>query len=533
VRVQRQGYQLAIAAILAASGLLLPEIALAQLRGGVSSGTPAEPVPGLPTSGPGAIGPGGAAATGTSADAVILSGPSRGAVSRAAPSRASRSVRAISGSGSTRRAVRPPPVPVTGVPFPAANPVTARGRTSTAITGPAPDGLEAYPARPQRPPEEADPYAALGLRVGGVILRPATNDFIGYDTNPNRASGRAKGSGFARGEGELGIQSDWVRHEFTGNLRGGYTRFFSVPDASRPDGEGRLGLRLDLDRETRIDLETRLRVDTQRPGSTELNATAVGRPATYTYGGSAGISHDINRLQLSLRGSVDRSTYEDGKTSTGGTIIQSDRNQTQYGVRLRAGYDLMPGIKPFVEGLVDTRKFDDSVDTSGFRRSSNGVGARVGSTFELTRQLTGEVSVGYQQRKYDDARLRDLRGFVGDAALIWSATPLTTVTLRGTSELSDTTLAGVSGSVTRRASLEISHALLRNFTVTPFATFSQTAYDGSSLREDTTTLGARLDYKLSRSIAVRASFTHERLKSTSAGSDYTANVGQAGLRLQF
>ena len=532
MRVRRQGYQFAIAAFLAASGVLLPGSALAQLRGGVSPNAPAEPVPNLPTSGPGAIGPGGAA-TGTSADAVLMSGPSRGAVSSTAPSRASRPVRTTSSRGNTQRAVRPPSVPVTGVPLPAAKPAAVRGNTTTAITTPAADGLEAYPAKPRRAPAEIDPYAPLGLRLGNLVLRPSATEFIGYDTNPNRTPGTVKGSWFSRSEGEVGLLSDWSRHELTGNLRGGYTRFFSVPDASRPNGDGKLGLRLDLDRETRIDLETRLTIDTQRPGSTELGATAIGNPATYAYGGSAGISHDINRLQLSLRGSVDRNTYEDGKTSTGGTIIQSDRNQTQYSGRLRVGYELTPGIRPFVESTVDTRKFDDAVDTSGYRRSSDGYSARVGSVFELTRQLTGEISGGYQQRKYDDPRLRDLRGFVGDVALIWTPTPLTTVTLRGTNDLADTTLAGVSGAVSRRVTLEVAHALLRNLIITPYLSYLQTDYVDNPLRENTTVIGARLDYKLSRTVAIRASFSNERLKSTSAGSDYTANVGQIGLRLQF
>lgn len=533
MRVRRLGYGVAIAAILVAGGSFVPDAALAQMRGGVPAATPVDITPGLPTSGPGAIGPGGVAASGTSADAVLLSGPAKSGISRAAPSRASRPVRTISGSGATRRQVRAPAQSVTGLPAPAQEAVSGRGRRSTAISTPPADGLGAYPSGRRRASASDDPYAPLGIRVEGVILRPAVTSSIGYDTNPERSSAAAKGSWYARGEGELGVESDWSRHQLTGQLRGGYTRFFSQSEASRPDGDGRLGLRLDVSRDTRIDLDTRLRVDTQRPGSTELNATAVGRPATYVYGGSAGISHDINRLQLSLRGSVDRSTYEDGVSSTGGTIVQSDRNQTQYGTRLRLGYDLTPGIRPFVEGSADTRVFDDSVDVSGYRRSSKGYGGRVGSTFELTRQLTGEVSVGYQQRKYDDTRLRDMRGFVGDAALIWSATPLTTVTLRGTSELTDTTLAGVSGATTRRASLEVAHALQRNITVTPFITYSQTAYEGSSLKEDTTQLGARAEYKLSRTVAVRASFTHERLKSTSAGSDYTANVGQVGLRLQF
>ena len=37
---------------------------------------------------------------------------------------------------------------------------------------------------------------------------------------------------------------------------------------------------------------------------------------------------------------------------------------------------------------------------------------------------------------------------------------------------------------------------------------------------------------LARSIVVRGSFTHERLKSSAPGSDYTANVFLLGLRLQ-
>lgn len=524
---------MAIAALLAGSCLLFPAGAVAQLRGGATPGSSNGAGTTLPVNGPGAVGPRGIVATGTSADAVFLSEPPPAIVGRAAPSRASRPVRNLSSSASTRRSIRLPRQSVSTLPAPVPPAATGRVRTQRTVVSPAADGLQPYPPRPRTPPPEADPYAAPGLRSGGLILRPATNDFVGYDTNPNRSSGRSKGSGFARAEGEFGLQSDWNRHELTGNLRGGYSRFFNLPDASRPDAEGRLGLRLDFDRDTRADLETRLRIDTQRAGSTTLSANAVGRPLTYSYGASAGVTHDINRLQLSLRGSVDRNTYEDGRDSNGATIIQSDRNQTQYGLRLRAGYELSPGIRPFVEGSADTRQFDDKADVNGFRRSSNGYGARIGSTIELTRQLTGEISVGYQQRRFDDGRLRDLRGIVGDAALIWSATPLTTVTLRGTSELTDATIAAVNGATTRRASLEVSHALLRNFTVTPFATFSQTAYDGISLREDTTSYGARLDYRLSRSIAIRASFTQERLKSTAVGADYTANIAQAGLRLQF
>ena len=53
-----------------------------------------------------------------------------------------------------------------------------------------------------------------------------------------------------------------------------------------------------------------------------------------------------------------------------------------------------------------------------------------------------------------------------------------------------------------------------------------------SLVEDGFAGSVKLDWKLTRALAVRASFTHERLRSTSPGDDYTANVFLLGLRLQ-
>ncbi|WP_306222550.1 outer membrane beta-barrel protein [Bosea beijingensis] len=435
------------------------------------------------------------------------------AVSGRQPPRASQSIQAPALRGVTQRQFRPPQPAVTVLPPP---------------PPPAP------PPPRRRPASEEDPYAALGIRIGSITLRPAITNSIGYDTNPQRTSTPgAKGSAYSRHEGELAIQSDWNVHELKGQLRGGYLEFFRAKDASRPDAEGNLDLRLDATRDTRILLESRVKLDTQRPGSPDLSAAVTGRPQIYQYGASAGVTHDINRLQLTLRGSVDRSDYEDARLSNGAVLSQKDRNMTQYGLRLRAAYEVTPGFKPFVQAEIDQRDFDEKSDSSGYMRSSNGVTGRIGSTFEISQQLTGEVSGGYQDRKYDDTRLKNLRGFVGDAAVLWSPTPLTTVTLRGGAELGDTTIAGSSGTTVRRATLEVAHALRRNLTVTGFTNFSRTEYDGQGLREDYTNVGARLEYKLTRTFAVRASFTHERLNSTAQGSDYTANVSLVGLRVQF
>ena len=334
----------------------------------------------------------------------------------------------------------------------------------------------------------------------------------------------------ARVEGEADARSDWAAHEFRARLRGSYSRYTATPDASRPEAEGQANLRLDILRDTRAEFETRYRLDSQRPGTAEVNAQAIGRPLIQSYGGSAGITQDINRLSLSLRGSVDRTDYEDGQLSNGARVDLSNRNVTQYGVRGRVGYELTPGVKPFVDVLADTRRFDQTVDPAGFRRNSNGLGGRVGSTFEMSRYLTGEVAVGYQTRKFDDTRLKELKGFIGETSLVWQATELTSVSLKGSLELADTTIANVSGAQVRRIDAQITHALQRNLSLTGFLGFSETEYDGIRLKEDLLTVGARIDYKLTRTTSVRASFTHERFTSTTPGSDYTANIALVGLR---
>jgi hypothetical protein len=328
----------------------------------------------------------------------------------------------------------------------------------------------------------------------------------------------------------LRVQSDWPVHELTGELRGAYSAYPDAPEADRPEGAGALRLRLDATRDTRIEAEARTQVDTQRPGSPELGSGVRGRPLVSSFGASIGVTQSLNRLQLGLRGTVDRTLYEDAELGDGTLLRQGDRNLTQLGLRLRAGYEAQPGLIPFVEALADTRTYDDRLDGAGLDRRSTGLGARAGTTFEITRILTGEVAAGWQARDYEDPRLRRLSGPVGEAALAWSASPLTTVRLRGTAQIAETTLPGSSGALNQAGALEVRHDLRRNLTFTAAATLSRLDYDGVRLVEDGFAGSLKLDYRFTRWMSARASYTYERLRSTAPGGGYEANVYLVGLR---
>ena len=217
---------------------------------------------------------------------------------------------------------------------------------------------------------------------------------------------------------------------------------------------------------------------------------------------------------------------------TGAAIPLDTQDFTDYGLALRADYQLTPTLRPFGEVRLDTRVHDTRIDLSGYARDSDGVLGRVGTTFEMTPLITGTVSAGYEDRSYADARLRDLHGPVVDATVAYAITPLTTMTLLASTSFDETNLAGSSGAESRAVSLQVSHALLRNVTLTGILGYLNTDYIGSPIVENTTSLTLKASYALSRSLVLDARYNHETLHSTDPASSFTQDVLLVGLRLQ-
>jgi len=395
------------------------------------------------------------------------------------------------------------------------------------------------PPKLRRRLAEDDAYAPLGLRVGTINLFPVLGQSLGYDTNPNRSSFDRKGSALSQTEVELGIASDWSNHQLTGQLRGAYNAYPQNADANRPEGAGRLGLRLDVTRDTQVNIEGRYAIDTQRPDSPDFSATVRERPIIASEGASLGVTQRFGRVLASLTGTVDRFDYENATLANGTVFDQSDRNLTQLGVKGRVGYELKPGFVPFVEVLADTRDYDRPVDSAGFRRSSDGIGGRLGTTFELTRLVTGEIAAGAIRRSYDDPRLRDLTSPILDAALTWAITPLTTIKDTATALVDETTVAESPGVRTVRGTVEVAHALRRNLTLTTGLTYSTSDYDRVAISQESFGALVRADYKLNRWLGIRASYNFERYRTEGAASacdctlsksGYTAHVFLLGMR---
>jgi hypothetical protein len=193
---------------------------------------------------------------------------------------------------------------------------------------------------------------------------------------------------------------------------------------------------------------------------------------------------------------------------------------------------LTPGIKPFLELDTDRRIHDLAVDRLGFERDSTGLAGRIGTSFELSRILTGELALGYLNRTYRDPTLPALAGPTLDSSLIWVASALTTIKFKASTTANETILPGVSGIFTHEIGLEVDHDFRRWLTATLRFVGDRDSYVGSTRLDDRYAASLALLYRLTREWQAKAELRREWLTSNQPGNDYAAYVALLGVRLQ-
>ena len=387
---------------------------------------------------------------------------------------------------------------------------------------------------------EPDPFAPVGIREGAFRLCPAIELTGGYDTNPQHIPGE-KGSAFLIVAPELKVRSDWERHALDADIKASYTDYFQnfpstgagPPESlDRPSVDARVDGRVDVTSRNHFDLEGRLLVGTDNPGSPNIQVGLSRLPIVTTLGTTLAYTQSFNRFELTAKGTADRSVWQASSLTDGTTSGNDDRNFDQFGGALRGSYELKPGIRPFVEAGLDTRVHDLTYDRNGEDRNSNGDYAKVGSTFELTRKLTGEASIGYLARRYEDPILSNIGGLTFDASLIYAATALTTVTATAKSGVNEVIVPGVSGNLSRDVSLQVDHAFRRWLIGTGKFGFGIDDYIGLPRVDQRWYASLGLIYVLNRELQLKGEIRRDWLASSAPGVDYAADQVLLGIRMQ-
>ena len=287
-----------------------------------------------------------------------------------------------------------------------------------------------------------------------------------------------------------------------------------------------------MSRDTDITAQLRLGLATDNPGSPNIQAGLASYPIYTTVGTTVGFDQRFNRLQVSAGGTVDRTAYGNSTLTDGSTASNDDRNFNQYGGVGRVSYELTPAIKPFVEVEGDTRVHDLQFDRNGYERDSDGGYAKAGTSFEFTRLLTGQISIGYATRDYVDPRLDRLQGLLTSASLTWNATPLTTAKFYSDTQIAETTLPGASGVLVHTYTFEVDHDFRRWLTAIGKFTYGTLDYQGFGRNDQTYSVEGDLIYKMTRNLWIKGTVRHDILDSNIPLSSSTSTVVMLGVRLQ-
>lgn len=388
---------------------------------------------------------------------------------------------------------------------------------------------------PQRPLPIAagDPYAPLGMRAGSFLLYPAVELSTGYDSNPEHVPGGPGSSLFVVAP-ELQVQSDWSRHSLTANIQGTYDEYGAKlsPSLNLPYLNSTIDGRIDVLRDTQILLENRFLLSSENPGSPNNQAGLAKLPIYTDIGGTLGLAQTFNRLQVTAKATLDRETFENSVLTDGEILSNADRDYNQYGGTLRVGYEIDPGLKPFVEVGGDQRLYDQTVDASGERRDSTGSSIKVGANVNLSGWLTGEIAGGYLERVYQDPTLPNISGPTLDGSLLWQATALTTAKFTAATTVTESVVPGTSGEFSRDFNLEVDHAFLLWLIGTGQVGYGHDDYVGLGRQDNRYFVSTGLIYKMSRELQLKGTVREDWLTSNVNGVAYDATSFLAGVRLQ-
>lgn len=376
-----------------------------------------------------------------------------------------------------------------------------------------------------------NPYLPLGLRAGSFLVMPTLEQGLSWTSN---ATSSPNGSNALLSETALRLNavSDWARHSMTVQADGIFRKSISGEAVEEIEGGARGDLRLDLGGGFEAQAGLGYRARPESASSPVTIGNVASQPLRQTLTGMAGISRDAGRLRVGLTGNVSRDVYDDARLVDGSTFSQRDRNATLATVALRAGYEISPALRPFIEAEIGRRLQDEKIDFEGYARSADRYGLRAGLELDMGEKLRGEFSAGWLTERPDDARLAAISAPTLAASLLWSPLRGTMVELNGSTTVESTTRSGASGSLLYSGSLAISREVRANLTGRALIGLDWRDYSGSG-DSDTILRGeASLTWWMNRNAGITARARHEIQRSSLADRDYDATSLYLGMTLQ-
>lgn len=382
-----------------------------------------------------------------------------------------------------------------------------------------------------RPRPGFEPY---GIDVPGFTLFPTlATDMLATDnfraSNTNRES-----DVYLVVAPEARLRSDWARHALS--TRAYFSRSIHANLTSEDVsqfGASASGA-LDISRESQINFNASL--DRKAEGRADLGSF-LGTPSPVNYNvykfGVSG-AQSFNRLGLKAGVAIEKYDFFDVAAADGSIIDQDFRDVRTVIGSVSAQLEVASGISALVSGQFDESRFSNpptSIDA--LRRDSNGFTILAGVSLELSSLVFGTIQVGMIDRRYDDPRLKDVRGPSYRANLLWNVTPLTSLRLTGARTIEDTSSTDVAGNTRSEIGIFVDHELYRYIILSGDTAYSHFSPNGPGTDGNEFNIAAGVRYLASKRLSINGRLRYAQRSSSNASISYHATTATITARIGF
>ncbi|ESQ81405.1 hypothetical protein AEAC466_21485, partial [Asticcacaulis sp. AC466] len=246
---------------------------------------------------------------------------------------------------------------------------------------------------------------------------------------------------------------------------------------------------------------------------------------------NAGIVWEQNRIRMTGVLNYSKLNFFDVRDANGNILPQNGRDFSTTGFSGRLDYAISPSVAVYGSYSGNSRDYQ----SSSVNRNSHGYSAAVGTNFEITSLMRGEVEVGHLEQKYKNSAFKPASGTFVNGKVEYFPTQLMTVTLSNRSSVQETPDIGVSSFLSNNTNLRIDYELLRPLLLHASYGLISDDYKGEDRTDRRTSfeLGAR--YMMSRRVSFQGQYQYSKNDSTgSAGiPGYVDNLFRISLVLQY
>lgn len=371
-----------------------------------------------------------------------------------------------------------------------------------------------------------------GARIGAFVAHPKVGASLVYDDNIYAAN-RNKQEDFI-GTVNLGgrIDSDFPEHKLGARANLDINRY--LENTSENNWQGELGTTgtYDFDKDNKLgaDLSVRRAVE-PRGDPDDLGATS---PTVYRgYRGASYFENTTGAYVSRIEGGLERLEYDNLVNANGATVFASDRDRYEPFVGGQLGYRYFGAQQVYLRAQGNQRQYDRNVDSGGFRRESDGYRAEVGGTADLGGLVFADVSVGFQEQSYDDARFGSPSSPIGKVNLLWNPDRVTSVRLESSYEFVESFDSGSPGYWRSLSTLRVAHEIAYDWLAIGRLVYQDRDFEKRSRNDDIYGFDLGLSYRIDRGLFLDAEYRHREQDSSSANSDYERNMVLLQIRRTF